>query len=51
MLLISDDRLGTQLFLGKGRSVTERPSRTLPSTRHNRIEGQTSRMFVLAEHS
>jgi hypothetical protein len=38
-------------FLGKGPSVTERPSRTLPSTRHNRIEGQTLRSFVLAEHS
>jgi hypothetical protein len=38
-------------YLGKDPSVTERPSRTLPSTRHNRIVKQTSRMIMLAEHS
>jgi hypothetical protein len=37
-------------FRGKGPSV-ERPSRTFPSTRHNRTIGQTSRMFLLAEHT
>jgi hypothetical protein len=38
-------------FVGKGPSVTECPSRTLPSTRHNQIIRRTSRMLILAEHS